>query len=323
VPQVNASRRELELDLVVRKRAAIAQDVVELALSSRSGGDLPPWDPGSHVDLVLGDGLVRQYSLCGDPAERDVWRLAVLREPGGRGGSAHVHDRVAEGASVRVRGPRNNFPLRPSSRYLYIAGGIGITPILPMVAAAEGAGAQWQLLYGGRTRSSMAYAEALASTYGDKVVICPQDERGRLDLGEWLEKPAEDTLVYCCGPESLLLAAERQCVNWPANSLRLERFVPQAVPDSSDHSSFEVELVRAGITVTVPPGKSILKAVEEAGVRPPYSCEQGTCGTCETEVLSGTPEHRDSILTDDEREDGKTMMICVSRAACARLVLAL
>ncbi|MEV8613031.1 PDR/VanB family oxidoreductase [Amycolatopsis sp. NPDC051373] len=317
---MDTTRREVELDLVVRKRTVVAQGVVELVLSSRSGEGLPAWEAGSHVDLLLDDGLVRQYSLCGRPA-RDEWRVAVLREPDGRGGSAYVHDRLAEGASVRVRGPRNNFPLLPSPRYLFIAGGIGITPILPMVAAAEEAGAQWRLVYGGRTRASMAYRSELVSKYGDKVVVCPEDETGRLDLDEWLGAPADHVLVYCCGPEPLLLAVEDRCANWAAGSLRLERFVPKAVPDPADHQSFEVELARTGGTVTVSPGETILAAVERAGARPPYSCEQGMCGTCETKVLSGTPEHLDSILTDEEREEGKTMMICVSRAACPKLVL--
>jgi ferredoxin-NADP reductase len=317
---MDTKRRELELDLVVRRRTVIAREVVELVLSSRSGEDLPAWDAGSHVDLLLDDGLVRQYSLCGRRA-RDEWRVAVLREHDGRGGSAYVHDRLVEGASVRVRGPRNNFPLLPSPRYLFIAGGIGITPILPMIATAEEAGAQWRLLYGGRTRPSMAYSAELASTYGDKVVICPEDESGRLDLDESLGTPADDVLVYCCGPESLLLAVEKRCASWKTDSLRLERFVPRAVPDSEDNPSFEIELVRTGVTVTVSPEETILAAVERAGIRPPYSCEQGTCGTCETKVLSGTPEHLDSILTDEEREENKTMMICVSRAACSKLVL--
>ncbi|WP_326835231.1 PDR/VanB family oxidoreductase [Amycolatopsis rhabdoformis] len=318
--QTDPARPEVELDLVVLSRTEIAQEVVELVLASRPGEELPEWEAGSHVDLLLADGLVRQYSLCGRPA-RDQWRVAVLRERAGRGGSAHVHDRLTEGATVRVRGPRNNFPLLPSPRYLFIAGGIGITPILPMVAAAEATGAQWQLLYGGRSRASMAYGAELASRYGDRVVLCPEDETGRPDLDAWLGTPADDVLVYCCGPESLLLAVEQRCAKWKAGSLRLERFVPKAQPDSPEHSSFEVELARSGDVVTVAPGETILRAVERAGARPPYSCEQGTCGTCETKVLSGTPDHRDSLLTDEEREEGKTMMICVSRAACPRLVL--
>jgi ferredoxin-NADP reductase len=320
VPQMDAPPRELELALVVRKRTVIARDVMELVLSSPSGEDLPAWDAGSHVDFLLDEKLVRQYSLCGRRA-RDEWRVAVLRERDGRGGSVYVHDRLAEGDVVRVRGPRNNFPLVPSPRYLFIAGGIGITPIMPMLDAAEEAGAHWQLLYGGRARASMAYVAELESLYGDKVVIRPEDENGRLDLGEWLGAPVNDVLVYCCGPESLLLAAQERCTRWKPDSLRLERFAPSEVPDPGNHTSFEVELARTGVTVTVSPDESVLAAVERAGIRPPYSCEQGTCGTCETKVLSGRPQHLDSLLTDEEREEGKTMMICVSRAASSNLVL--
>ncbi|WIX82820.1 PDR/VanB family oxidoreductase [Amycolatopsis carbonis] len=320
---MNATAQETELDLVVRKRTALTPEVAELVLASAAGGELPAWEPGSHVDLILREGLVRQYSLCGDPGERDVWRLAVLRERESRGGSRHVHDELTDGSPVRVRGPRNNFPLLPAARYRFVAGGIGITPIVPMIAAAEKAGARWQLLYGGRTRRSMAFAEQLTQAYGDKVILCPEDELGRLDLDSWLAEPRDDTLVYCCGPEPLLLAAEARCAAWRAGSLRLERFVPRAAPASAEEATFEVELTVSGLTVTVPPGKSVLKAVEEAGVRVRYSCEQGTCGTCETEVVAGTPEHRDSLLDEEERAEGKTMMICVSRAACPRLVLAL
>lgn len=319
---VRDTTREVELALTVTKKTPVSQDVVELVLSDASGGNLPEWTPGCHIDLVLGERLIRQYSLCGDPADKSSWRVAVQRERESRGGSTYVHDTLTEGSTVHVRGPRNTFPFEKMARYIFIAGGIGITPLLPMMAAAENSGAEWRLLYGGRTRSTMAYADTIAR-YGAKAVIRPQDEYGLLDLPSWLEQPLEDTLVYCCGPEPLLLAAEEHCAHWPSGSLRVEHFTPKTVGAPADQGSFEVELALSGITVTVPPDKSILRAVEEAGVRPPYSCEQGTCGTCETEVISGTPDHRDSLLTDEERAEGKTMMICVSRAACPRLVLAL
>jgi ferredoxin-NADP reductase len=319
---VRDTTREVELALTVTKKTPVSQDVVELVLSDASGGNLPEWTPGCHIDLVLGERLIRQYSLCGDPADKSSWRVAVLRGRESRGGSTYVHDTLTEGSTVHVRGPRNTFPFEKMARYIFIAGGIGITPLLPMMAAAENSGAEWRLLYGGRTRSTMAYADTIAR-YGEKAVIRPQDEYGLLDLPSWLEQPLEDTLVYCCGPEPLLLAAEEHCAHWPSGSLRVEHFTPKTVGAPADQGSFEVELALSGITVTVPPDKSILRAVEEAGVRPPCSCEQGTCGTCETEVISGTPDHRDSLLTDEERAEGKTMMICVSRAACPRLLLAL
>ncbi|MBW8801741.1 MAG: ferredoxin reductase, partial [Streptomyces sp.] len=159
-----------EAELVVDRRDTAADGVLALTLRHPLGEQLPRWEPGAHIDVVLGPGLERQYSLCGDPADRTAWRIAVLREPVGRGGSAHVHEQLGQGDKVRVRGPRNHFALRPAPRYRFIAGGIGITPILPMLAAAEAEGAEWTLLYGGRTRESMAFTEEL-SRYGDRVTV--------------------------------------------------------------------------------------------------------------------------------------------------------
>src|SRR4051812_31636993 len=168
--------------LTIRRRAVAADGVVVLDLSDPSGSALPAWTPGAHIDLVPAGGIVRQYSLCGDPADRAVWRIAVLREPAGRGGSVAVHDRLREGDLVEVDGPRNHFPLVPAPRYLFVAGGIGITPLLPMIAAASAAGADWRLHYGGRSRGSMAFRSALCSAYGARVSVHPQDEAGLLDL---------------------------------------------------------------------------------------------------------------------------------------------
>ncbi|MFB7507252.1 PDR/VanB family oxidoreductase [Streptomyces broussonetiae] len=303
-------------ELVVVQRRLAADGVVSLTLRHPLGRQLPAWEPGAHVDLLLGPGLERQYSLCSDPADRSAWRIAVLREPHGRGGSAHVHAELDVGAKVRVRGPRNHFRLEPARRYLFVAGGIGITPLLPMLAAAEAAGAQWSLLYGGRSRASMAFTGELAR-YGDRVVLAPQDETGLLDLGPVLDGLPEDALVYCCGPGPLLDAVEERC---PARSLRVERFRPREQQAHSERE-FAVVLTRSGRTVTVPPDVSVLDAVRAAGVEVLYSCAEGTCGTCETGVLEGAPDHRDSVLTEEERAAGDTMMICVSRCRGTRLVL--
>ncbi|MEU6919239.1 PDR/VanB family oxidoreductase [Streptomyces olindensis] len=293
-----------------------ADGVLALTLRHPLGEPLPAWEPGAHVDVLLGPGLERQYSLCGDPADRTAWRIAVLREPDGRGGSAHVHEQVREGDKIRVRGPRNNFRLEPARRYRFVAGGIGITPILPMLAAAEAAGAEWTLLYGGRTRRSMAFGEELLR-YGDRVRVAPEDETGLLDLPSVLDDVPEDTLVYCCGPGPLLDAVEARC---PSGVLRVERFRPKEQETGGD-TEFEVELARSGRTLTVAPDVSVLDAVRAAGVEVLYSCTEGTCGTCETDVLDGEPDHRDSVLTDDERAAGETMLICVSRCRGKRLVL--
>ncbi|MER6072857.1 PDR/VanB family oxidoreductase [Streptomyces sp. NPDC001817] len=305
-----------ERELIVGEREFVAEGVLSLTLRDPLGRELPVWEPGAHVDLLLGPGLERQYSLCGDPADRSAWRIAVLREPAGRGGSAHVHEQLGEGGKVRVRGPRNHFRQESAPRYRFIAGGIGITPILPMLAAAERAGADWTLLYGGRTRSSMAFTGELAR-YGDRVTLAPQDETGLLDLGPVLEDLPDGTLVYCCGPGPLLDAVEERC---PAGALRVERFQPKEQRTGGDEE-FEVVLARSGRTVTVPPQVSVLDAVRAAGVEVLYSCTEGTCGTCETDVVEGTPDHRDSVLTQEERSAGDTMMICVSRCRGARLVL--
>jgi ferredoxin-NADP reductase len=322
-----AAPRGIEYDgtVAVVSRQTAADGVVSLVLAPRDGAPLPPWQPGAHVDVVLPTGGVRQYSLCGPTAVTDRWRVAVLREPDGRGGSQWIHDNVREGSELRIRGPRNNFPLRPAARYLFVAGGIGITPLLPMIAEAEASGADWSLLYGGRTRASMAFLPELEG-YGERVTVRPQDEYGLLDLVGHLGEPDLSALVYCCGPAGLIDAVEAHCTAWPAGSLNVERFA--AAPgqhsrggDGEGDEPFEVELRTSGVTLTVSPGQSVLKAVEAAGAQVLSSCEEGICGSCETVVLAGEIDHRDSLLTDDERASGDTMLICVSRARGGRLVL--
>jgi ferredoxin-NADP reductase len=313
---------EFEVDVRVEQKQAAADGVVVLTLRDLGDQPLPGWTPGAHVDLVLDEvvaGPTRQYSLCGDPADHHVWRLGVLREADGHT-SVHVHDRLQPGDVVRVRGPRNNFPLEPAPRYLFIAGGIGITPLLPMVAAAEAAGADWRLVYGGRQRGSMAFLDELA-IFGDRVSVRPQDETGLLDLDALLGTPRADTAVYCCGPEPLLAAVEQRCAAWPSGALHVERFAPRPVAEPARSETFEVVLAQSELTLAVPPDRSILAVVEEAGLAVLSSCAEGTCGTCETAVLEGEPDHRDSVLNEEERRAGDCMMICVSRSCSERLVL--
>ena len=317
VPQTALSR----VTLGIRAKDTIADGVVSLTLAHPDGGRLPDWTPGSHIDLVLPEGTTRQYSLCGDRWDPYTYRIAVLREPAGRGGSAYVHDRLAPGDLVGVGGPRNHFPLVPADRYLFIAGGIGITPLLPMIHQAELMGADWQLLYGGRSRASMAFREELSAAHGDRVHISPQDECGLLDLAPWLGTPDPGTKVYCCGPAPLLAAVEQTCAAWPPYSLRTERFTAGPLPEPVHQTAFEVELRRTGRTVTVMPDTSVLHAVRQVGADVLSSCEQGTCGTCLTPVLEGTPDHRDSILADHERAANDCMLPCVSRSRGDRLVL--
>ena len=315
--------REHEADVVVVQKETVAEGIVALTLADANGRELPAWTPGAHIDVALPgpSSLSRQYSLCSNPANRQAWRIGVLREAKSRGGSEFIHDVLQAGETVRVRGPRNHFSLVNAPRYLFIAGGIGITPILPMVAAVDAVGVDWQLLYGGRRRASMAFLDELAA-YGDRVRIYPEDEAGLLPLGSFLAPPRDDTLIYCCGPEPLLVAVEGWCASWPAGSLHFERFKSkptEVIPTVAQ--TFEVVLQRTGITVTVPADKSILERVEAAGLYVLSACREGICGTCETGVLEGVPDHRDSVLTPAERETAGVMMICISRSCTPRLVL--
>ena len=306
--------------LEVVAKTIVADDVATVTLAHPDGARLRDWAPGAHVDLVLGNGSTRQYSLCGDRWDPSTYTVGVLREPAGRGGSAWVHDVLQPGDRVGVGGPRNNFPLVPAERYLFVAGGIGITPLLPMVHQAELLGADWWLLYGGRRRASMAFLDRLAG-YGDRVQVVPQDEQGLLDLPAFLGEPRADTRVYCCGPGPLLAAITAACADWPPYSLRTERFTADELAAPARETAFAVELARSGRTVEVAPGVSVLEAVGAAGVEVLSSCRQGTCGTCETAVLAGRPDHRDSLLDDDERAAGDCMYVCVSRSLDDRLVL--
>lgn len=310
-------------DLLITARQEPAEGVVVLTLADPAGAQLPAWTPGAHIDLLL-DDIVRQYSLCGTPGDQHAWRIAVLLDPAGRGGSRRVHQTLQVGGEVAVRGPRNHFPLHEVPRYIFLAGGIGITPILPMVAAAAEAGADWKLWYGGRSQASMAFLDEL-ERYGGRVTLWPQDTSGLLPLDEILQSPQDGTLVYCCGPEGLLTAAEQRCATWPSGSLHLERFAAKPQPEPEDgqpgEQPFEVVCQRSGLTVTVPPGQSIIDALDENGVSVLSSCLEGVCGTCETRVLEGVPEHRDSLLSEEEQEANEYMMICVGRSKSDRLVL--
>lgn len=314
-----------ELDLVVVRRRAVARDVDAFTLALSDGGALPAWLPGAHVDLLLPDGALggavqRQYSLCGDPADAVAWTIAVLREDSGRGGSAWIHANLAPGAAVRARGPWNHFALVEATGYRLVAGGIGITPLLSMISAAHAAGVPWTLDYAGRSRATMAFVGEIES-YGGAVHVHAADEGGRLDIGALA--PAKGELVFACGPKRMLEALDLVASAWAPGTLHVERFEAREVGEPMLHETFEVEFALTGVTLQVDPTTSILEAAEAAGAFVLSSCREGTCGTCETVVLKGEVDHRDSILTDAERTQNDRMMVCVSRAACPRLVLEL
>ncbi|WP_298870515.1 PDR/VanB family oxidoreductase [uncultured Microbacterium sp.] len=311
----------VSFDAVVRERRDAADGVVVLDLE-RATGTLPHWSPGAHIDVILPDGLERQYSLCGSPTERGTWRIGVLRE---REGSVWLHENARVGATLRVRGPANHFLFAPTAgrSYVFVAGGIGITPIVPMVEAAEAAGATWTLLYVGRSRSTMAFVDELEARYGERVEVFAADEGRRLELTERLGTPVARAVVYACGPARLLEALDATMAGWPRGSLHVERFEAKVLGPPVWSEPFEVDLMMSGLTVTVPPERSILDVVEENGIVVPSSCRVGTCGTCEVAVVDGEIEHRDSVLSPEEQDANRTMMPCVSRAACERITLEL
>lgn len=310
--------------LLVRSMTVESEGVFSVELVHPAGHDLPSWEPGAHLDVRLTEGLSRQFSLCGDPHDSSRYRIGVLREVAGRGGSAYVHDVLRPGHLVGFAGPRNHFRLEPAPSYLFIAGGIGITPILPMIARAQADGARWTLMYGGRTASSMAFTGELAQ-HGDRVTLHPQDAHGLIDLDALLGAPQPGTLVYCCGPEPLLRAVEERMGAWPDESLHLERFAAPEQParDPADEHEVEVVLAESGITLRVGPETSILQAILDAGIDHDHDCTEGICGTCETKVVEGEVDHRDFVLTAREKATGDCMMVCVSRACGSRLVLGL
>lgn len=309
------------LSLLVERATWEANGVLGLDLVHPDGGLLPEWQPGAHIDLTLPSGTIRQYSLCGDPADRTHYRIGILREEAGRGGSLEAHTTALVGTVLQTSSPRNRFQLVPAARYLFIAGGIGITPILSMLREVT---APWQLVYGGRSLDTMAYRRDIAELSSGEVTLVPQDTDGFPDLESIITTAEASTAVYCCGPEGLLRAVEQLCAaKLPPGALHVERFgaTGEAPHGDADDTDFDVELARSGRTLTVAADKTVLETVLKELPNLDYSCEEGYCGTCETRVLAGVPLHRDTVLDDAERNSGDTMMICVSRSRTPRITL--
>ncbi|MGV0836514.1 PDR/VanB family oxidoreductase [Mycolicibacterium thermoresistibile] len=313
------------IELTVQDRQVVTrdQDVIALTLAAADGGTLPAWRPGAHIDLALPSGRLRQYSLCGDPSDTDRYRIAVRRIPDGGGGSNEVHDQLRIGVGVSTHGPRNAFPLTipgygsPARRLRFIAGGIGITPILPMLAAAQAVGVEWSMMYAGRSRDSLPFLEEL-HRFGDRVQVHTDDSAGLPTAAELLGDCPDGTAVYACGPAPMLTAIRAELAGRRHVELHFERF---AAPPVIDGRPFSATVASTGVEVQVAADETLLAALGRAGVHAPYSCQQGFCGTCRTRVLDGTVEHRDRLLTEPER-DRNLMLTCVSRApAGERLVL--
>ncbi|MEU1549865.1 PDR/VanB family oxidoreductase [Nocardia sp. NPDC005745] len=317
--------------MVVDSTELVADEVLAIDLVSPTGQSLPAWFPGAHVDVHLPSGLIRSYSLCGDVTNRSGYRVAVLHVHDGRGGSAEVHHLYGGGSRpaehhryLRISLPRNNFELVDAEQYLFIAGGIGITPLLPMLEQVSAQGRRWRLVYGGRSMDSMAFRAVIERLQGGQVEFVPQDTRGLIDVAALFDTTPESAQIYVCGPPGLLDATEGAARRTGASArLHLERFAASA--DSSrpttPNTEFEVELRRSGTTIHVGAEETILQKVLEIHPGHPWSCEEGICGSCESTVLEGEVDHRDEILTEEEMAADDTMFICVSRCRGNRLVL--
>lgn len=312
------------LNLVVTRREMHGLDILVVELRDAEGRELPPFEAGAHVDVEITPDLKRQYSLCGDPEDRTRYRLGILKVADSRGGSSGAHDLLVAGREVRIGRPRNHFPLHPDAgNNILIAGGIGITPILAMALALHRRGAAFVLHYCARSRGAAAFVDELVQApFAERVRLHFDDgpSEQRFDLARDLPPASAETHLYFCGPTGFMSWIEKsgRDFGFAPSQLHQEHFSAEV---STAGSGFEVELARTGITVQVPDGVSIVKALAGVGVKVETMCGQGVCGTCLCDVLEGTPDHRDSYLTDEEHQKNAQMTLCCSRSLTHRLVL--
>jgi len=311
------------LTVLVADVRAEAKDVITLELRAIAGGELPAFTPGAHLDLHLPNGLVRNYSLTNDWRERNRYVVGVGRAADSRGGSSYIHSSIRAGLQIKISAPRNNFALdEQSASFLFIAGGIGITPIMAMVRWCIANRKPWRLIYAARSRQRTAFYEELGALGADCVHFHFDDEAGEvLDVAQAVSSWSEGESVYCCGPAPLMEAVKSLTENLPSGTVRFEWFTVPESDEPQEARSFKVRLERSNVEFDVPEQKSILEVLEEHGFELPFSCREGLCGTCVTNVCAGEPDHRDYVLSDEERESGKTMTICCSRSNSPVLVL--
>lgn len=320
------SRHAISRTVVVDEVRQVATDILHLRLKSPDGSAMPRWTPGSHIDLECGTpDLSRQYSLCGDPADSSVLEIAVLKDPDSRGGSRWLHENLQRGDRLKIRGPRNHFRFDESTKKaIFIAGGIGITPVATMARRARELGIDYELHYSGRSRDTMAFLDELAQLHGARLHVYAKDEGQRNDFGQLLGQPQDGTQIYACGPVRMLEALEACCERWPEDALRVEHFQStRGSLDPEKEHAFEVELKDSGLVVKVPADQTLLTALRSANIDIQSDCGEGLCGSCEVKVLSGKVDHRDVVLTRSEREANSKMMACCSRAAGMKLILEL
>lgn len=320
------SRQAVTQTVRVQSVVAVAEGIVKLRLVFPDGRAMPRWRPGSHIHVECGAARVsRQYSLCGDPAEKEVLEIAVLREANSRGGSAWIHSEVKAGDTLKIRGPSQHFRLDETcSKVIFIAGGIGITPMLAMARRAQALGMDYQIHYSGRRRKTMAFIAELAVLHGDRLHVYASDEGQRNDFLKLLARPEATTQIYACGPERMLQVLQLCCANWPDDALRVEHFASAVgALDPACERAFEIELKDSGLVLAVAANQTVLMALRSANIDVPSDCEEGLCGSCEVRVLGGAVDHRDMVLTRPEKEAHTKMMVCCSRAVGNRLVLEL
>jgi ferredoxin-NADP reductase len=298
----------------------VARDTNLYTFERPDHGPLPPAEPGAHIGVILPNGIERQYSLVHAGSDLTEYTVGVKRDANSRGGSVYMHDQLRVGLKLRIVPPRNNFPLKEDADLVVlIAGGIGITPIYCMFRRLIALGRPWELYYSCRSRMDTAFLSEL-SKYPQVHFHFDDEEQGRfLNVAAIVEKLPKSAHLYCCGPAPMLAAFEAATQHWAPQQVHVEYFTPKFA--AAQEGGYVVELARSKRELVIPPGKSILQAVREAGIQVPHSCEEGVCGACETRVISGTPDHRDTILTEQERKESATMMICCSGSKSPRLVL--
>lgn len=311
------------IDVIVARKQTEADGISSFELAREDGQPLPPFSAGAHIDVHLGAGRVRQYSLCNPVGEHLRYQIAVLREPASRGGSQYLHEQLNEGDRLSIGEPRNLFALDPAATHsLLFAGGIGITPILCMAERLSHAGKSFELYYSVRSRDRAAFFERLqASPFATQVHLCCDDAEP-LDARSVLANPDPGTHLYVCGPGGYMgyVLDSARAQGWPEARLHREYF--SAAPEhQAPGNAFEIEIASSGDVLRVESDQSVIDVLYDAGIEVPVSCEQGVCGTCVTRVLDGLPDHRDSFLTETQRAAGDLFTPCCSRAKSPRLIL--
>jgi len=313
---------DTQMPLRIAAIEEVARDIRSFELVQADGSDLPEFTAGSHIKMQVPNGMLRKYSLCNDPAERHRYVIAVKREEGGRGGSQSLHQDAKVGDTLPTSVPENAFPLEENARaYLFIAGGIGITPILSMIRSlGEPPIIPWKLIYLCRHAETTAFRDELsAPSLKRRVVIhnSEGDPDNAYDLWPALEKP-NSAHLYCCGPRKLMEDVRDMTGHWSAKNVHFESFL-EGGGVKADDKPFEVRLAKSNCEFTVPVGRSILEMIREHGCDAPSSCESGTCGSCRSTLVEGEADHRDMVLMPEEMDT--QIMVCVSRAKSERLVI--